>query len=505
VAALRTVRAAVAETAFPLPLPSAPEAVSGAAGVLGQIDDYLLPRLTYLDAPLLVVVGGSTGAGKSTLVNSLVRAPVSATGILRPTTRAPVLVSHPADTAWFGRDRLLAALTRTLPEPLQLISAPALPRGLAFLDAPDIDSVVDSNRALASQLFAAADLWLFVTSAARYADAVPWRLLQAARARGTVIALALARVPPAATVELVGLVSEMLTERGLASVPLFVIPETRVDRQGQLPESATEPLRTWFDGLAGDQRARTSVIRCTLDGALAALPAGLTALAGAAEEQLAAAELLAEQVGLAYGVARGTIERGVRGSPARRAPDPRPLDEFSRAVRTSVGNWRDRLAGVTGRRAGTRHRQTATEAGLVTLVRSAATDAAEQTGSAWRAHPAGPALLREQPGPSPELVWQVQRIIREQPREAVLEAIGQLLDAEAARWLERLVPVPQDGSPARQLREAAVELDRARRAAHLTTAAEPEPEAPEAPEAPEESDLAPEPAPTTAPVKEAAS
>ena len=39
-----------------------------------------------------------------------------------------------------------------------------------MLDAPDIDSVVQ-NRQLASQLLAAADLWLFVTSAARYADA----------------------------------------------------------------------------------------------------------------------------------------------------------------------------------------------------------------------------------------------------------------------------------------------------------------------------------------------
>ncbi|WIM73044.1 hypothetical protein QP028_04990 [Corynebacterium suedekumii] len=34
--------------------------------------------------------------------------------------------------------------------------------GLALLDAPDFDSIDDRNRALASQLLAAADLWVFV-------------------------------------------------------------------------------------------------------------------------------------------------------------------------------------------------------------------------------------------------------------------------------------------------------------------------------------------------------
>ncbi len=40
-----------------------------------QYDDYILPRLNALEAPLTVVVGGSTGAGKSTLVNTLMGTP----------------------------------------------------------------------------------------------------------------------------------------------------------------------------------------------------------------------------------------------------------------------------------------------------------------------------------------------------------------------------------------------------------------------------------------------
>ena len=195
-----------------------------------------------------MVVGGSTGAGKSTLVNSLVKARVSAAGVLRPTTRSPVLVCNPSDAAWFRQGDLLPGLTRTTepsddPRTLHLVTAPALPAGLAFLDAPDIDSVVDANRALAAQLLAAADLWLFVTTAARYADAVPWELLRTARARGAVIAMVLDRVPAEATDEIAAHLTEMLAEQDLGRAPLFVLPETWVDGQGLLPEGVTAPLR----------------------------------------------------------------------------------------------------------------------------------------------------------------------------------------------------------------------------------------------------------------------
>src|SRR4029450_196615 len=75
--ALGRLRTTIADTAYPLVMPSAEEAQRVGSALVTQLDDYLLPRLARLDAPLLVVVGGSTGAGKSTLVNSLVRAPGS--------------------------------------------------------------------------------------------------------------------------------------------------------------------------------------------------------------------------------------------------------------------------------------------------------------------------------------------------------------------------------------------------------------------------------------------
>ena len=82
------------------------------------------------------------------------------------------------------------------------MSTEAIQPGLALLDAPDIDSVVSANRDLAAQLLAAADLWIFVTTAARYADAVPWDLLRQASERGTSVAVVLDRVPAASLDEI---------------------------------------------------------------------------------------------------------------------------------------------------------------------------------------------------------------------------------------------------------------------------------------------------------------
>src|SRR5215213_7687618 len=220
----------LAAVRLPLRTPLAADGERVRSELAGQIGDYLLPRLRRMDAPLLMVVGGSTGAGKSTLVNSLVGADVSASGVLRPTTRAPVLACHPGDTPWFADDRVLPGLARTTGGPagpggLQLVATERLPPGLALLDAPDIDSVVEANRALAGQLLAAADAWLFVTTAARYADAVPWGLLESARDRGTALSLVLDRVPAEAVDEVSGHLREMLDQERLRTTPLLVVRE----------------------------------------------------------------------------------------------------------------------------------------------------------------------------------------------------------------------------------------------------------------------------------------
>ena len=86
--AFRTLDSTIQVAQFPLPLDGAASLRSLSESITHQVRDYLLPRATRLDAPLLAVVGGSTGAGKSTLVNSLLRAQVTRPGVLRPTTKS---------------------------------------------------------------------------------------------------------------------------------------------------------------------------------------------------------------------------------------------------------------------------------------------------------------------------------------------------------------------------------------------------------------------------------
>ena len=149
-------------------------------------------------------MGGSTGSGKSTITNTLAGAVVSKAGVIRPTTRAPTLICHPDDTPWFmvdDDDGVLAGLPRVTGEGdpsghvLKVTEVGTMTPGLAIIDAPDIDSVALENRELATQLLASADLWLFTTTAVRYADAVPWEFLRRARDRGTSLSIIINRIP----------------------------------------------------------------------------------------------------------------------------------------------------------------------------------------------------------------------------------------------------------------------------------------------------------------------
>src|SRR5690606_26792539 len=160
------------------------------------------------------------GAGKSTLVNSLAERNVSRTGVRRPTTGVPVLVCHPGDRQWFAEGELLGGLRR-LDHPVAgnetrdgivLATTEKLPQGVALLDTPDIDSVVEEHHEIAHRMLDAADLWIFVTTAARYSDAPAWNLLRLAKERGAKLAIVLSRVQDRAREVVLKHFVRMLTE-----------------------------------------------------------------------------------------------------------------------------------------------------------------------------------------------------------------------------------------------------------------------------------------------------
>ncbi|WP_298460537.1 dynamin family protein [uncultured Cellulomonas sp.] len=406
-AALVGLRGAVAEVRLPLDVAGAEEQRDARTQVLDQLDDYLLPRLRAAAAPLLVVVGGSTGAGKSTLVNSLLGAPVSRSGVLRPTTRSPVLVHHPLDAQWFRGDRILPGMARLTGDAadggsaraLRLAASDALPPGLALLDAPDIDSVVAENRRIAAQLLGAADVWLFVTTAARYADAVPWDLLQDAARRHAQVALVLDRVDPGAREAVATHLASMLAEHDLGDSPVLVVPESPLE-DGMLPAHTVTPVADWLTALGGDEATRQAAIARTRDGATADLVERAGALATAADEQRAADAHLRRVVTDAHEDAARTVRQAtsdgtmLRGEVLARWQDVVGTGEFLRAVEQRVGRMRDKLTAVVrGRSTAEPELAQAIGHGLEAVIQDAAEGAAERSYTAWRADPAGAALL----------------------------------------------------------------------------------------------------------------
>jgi len=429
--ALEVLRARLGALRLPLETMGAEAARTELRRATDQLDDYLLPRLRSQKAPLLVVVGGSTGAGKSTLVNSILGERVTQPGVLRPTTRAPVLVHHPLDARWFSTDRVLPGLARlsvsggaaaggagpwgvsraaaqsgvpaggTPSEPsrtLRLVPSDSLPKGLALLDAPDIDSVDTANRELAAQLLGAADLWLFVTTSARYADAVPWDLLLQASGRKAQVAMVLDRVDPGAEATADDL-QDMMVEHGLADSPLFVIPEAELT-DGMLPEDGVAEVSRWLTGLGGDAHARQRVIAATRDGVVDSLVLRAAELADAADEQRSADARLRHVVERAYAdavaqVAAATSDGALlRGEVLARWQDFVGTGEFFRAVEEGIGRFRDAVSGFfRGKPKEAPQVEQAIAHGLESVVLDAAEEAAERAYQAWRGDAAGAALL----------------------------------------------------------------------------------------------------------------
>jgi energy-coupling factor transporter ATP-binding protein EcfA2 len=394
----------------PLVLESAgvSEARAERVKLLSQIDDYLLPRLRQSGAPILVALVGSTGAGKSTLMNSLAGKQVSLTGIRRPTTNSPVLACHPDDIRWFAENVFLPTLPRVRQQGLAmpgrdgllvLAASEGMPKGVALLDTPDIDSVVQAHRDFANQFLDASDHWFFVTTARRYADAAVWEMLKDARDRGASLSIALSRVPQAAAGELAAHFDAMLEANGLRDVRRFIVPETVVT-DARLPAGAAAPVRDWLEDTAQREDRRVAVLTQTMSGVLDTFRTRVPDLADEVMEQLALRRQLRELVETSYRQGLAEVDAATRdgsllqGEVLARWQDFAGTGDLLRTlqVRRGRGSARQKKQ-RTPARAGAL--KAALEGSLASLVSATADRAAEAVVTSWQHLPAGRGLLTE--------------------------------------------------------------------------------------------------------------
>ncbi|GAA2965135.1 dynamin family protein [Glutamicibacter bergerei] len=410
---------------------------------LHQINDYLEPRIKSLNAPLLAVVGGSTGAGKSTLVNSLLGDRISRSGAVRPTTRTPVLAVNPADEPWFASERILPELTRLKGagyseghgmerhDALLVVPHSNVPRGLAILDAPDIDSVSDDNRALAGQLLNAADLWIFVTTANRYADAIPWEMLTEAGGREITVCVILNRVPSGAETDIVPDLQRLLAAKNLDPKLLHVINEVPLDEQQMIPGERLEPISAWLNSLAANVAERQRIAEQTLEGAIKRLQDDVRCLGEQAEDQdlqlSALAKIATERFEFTLGKTTEALKDGslLRGEILARWQDFVGAGELLRGIEGAVGRIRDRVGSFfSGKPPATHRVEDAIESGLHTVLVGEITNAFHDVDRSWRNTPIGIHLLSSLPAyrPPKELETRAADTIRAWQKD-VLEMI----------------------------------------------------------------------------------
>jgi energy-coupling factor transporter ATP-binding protein EcfA2 len=149
--------------------------------------DLVATRRSLPDgAPLLTVLVGPTGVGKSTLFNHLVGRVASATGAIRPCTIQPVGFASAEVVEFLRRDPWLRQAATAFGAGSADETPPPLTRQ-ALVDTPDFDSVAEDNRRASELLVFRADRVIVVLSPEKYADASVWRTLETLVSLGSVV------------------------------------------------------------------------------------------------------------------------------------------------------------------------------------------------------------------------------------------------------------------------------------------------------------------------------
>lgn len=125
--------------------------------------DHAEARLRNGSDHTVVALTGSTGSGKSTLVNVLAGEQIARTGVTRPTTAVTQAVT-------FGQPAAAVLDLIGVSQRHQLGPADPELDGLVLLDLPDFDSVALGHRLEVDRLVGLVDLMVWVTDPQKYAD-----------------------------------------------------------------------------------------------------------------------------------------------------------------------------------------------------------------------------------------------------------------------------------------------------------------------------------------------
>ena len=308
-------------------------------------------------------------------------------------------------------------------------------------------------------LIEAADLALFVTTATRYADRVPWGVLDRVRERGLPLQVIVNRMPPDPSdrADVLADVRRLLSEAGLDEAQsgvedgpareIVTVAEGALDPAGdRLATGAIAPVLSEIARLRADHDARVALAARALTGSLTGLGESIDQIADDADHESIDVEALrriADRAyetaleGLRHEVARGTFlrEEALRQWQTfvgRRSDDPLLLRGIGRLRGAIAAVLRPATAPVAEVRA-------ATTEDLTAVARLQAAEAARRTATSWSETPVASRALAEQPGlwvPSPDF--------------------DRRLEERLERWIEGITEeIQASGRPKRMLARGA--------------------------------------------------
>ena len=368
--------------------PRSEPAATRARQLVDHVHSHVRVRANSLDAPLVVLLVGPTGAGKSTIFNTIAGRAASPTGVLRPTTRTAVVLAHPGDRAGLREGALEGLSVGSV----RFITDNDIAAGLALIDTPDVDSVEHANRLLADRLVEAADLAVFVTTATRYADRVPWSVLDRVRERGLPLLVVVNRMPDEAhdRAEILADVERLMAEAGLETELIGV-------REGDLePDGArllAQTVRRLTDEIArlrADRDARIELASRALTGSLAGLSESVERVADDADHEAIDVDALRRVADRAFEGALTDLQQEVRHGSFLREEALRHwqtfvgADQMTRFFSEGIGRIRGAIqAALRPASAPVREVRAATTDDLLAAARLQVAEAARRTASTW--------------------------------------------------------------------------------------------------------------------------